>query len=165
SITGILEIQRNNLTIILPNEDVSTYDLMMQSDKIITFGSSVGIEAAAFQKVSILAGKTFYMNLGSTFNPSSHIEVIQMIQDKTLMPKDRTGAYKYAYFLSNFGIPYRFFNRINTFEAVMNGRHFSTSIMFNMIRKVGRWLRIKNEKRIKSKNKKKVNSLFQEKQR
>lgn len=164
SITDILEIKRNNLTIILPNDDISTYDLMKQANKIITFGSSVGIEAAAFQKISILAGKTFYMNLGSTYNPSNHDEVIQMIRNKTLKPKDPTGAYKYAYFLSIFGIPYKFFNRINTFEAEMNGQHFSTSILFNVIRKVGRWLRVTNEKRIKTINKKKVSSLFQEKQ-
>ena len=60
----------SNLTIIDSESPVSTYTLMMRCNKTITFGSSTGIEAVYWGKVSILLGKSFYCNLEAAYSLS-----------------------------------------------------------------------------------------------
>lgn len=152
SIIDFLKIRQQNFTIILADEKISTYDLMKNANKVLTFGSSVGIEAAAFNIPSILAGITFYRNLQSTYNPATHEELLQMLLNKNLKPKSNEGALKYAYFLNDFGIPYKHFQRKDTFTATMNGKSFTLSFPYNIIRKLGREIRLRNEQKQKQKN-------------
>lgn len=152
SVTDLLKINQTNVEVISPASKISTYALMKSADKIVSFGSSVGIESPAFDKVSILAGKSLYMNLGSTYNPTSYEELIALIREKELAPKDKTGSLMYAYMLLNFGKDYHHFKRINTFEAIMNGKSFKLNPILHKIRLIGRWLRIQKETFIKNRN-------------
>lgn len=159
SITDLIDINEENATIIIPTSPISTYDLMKQADRVITFGSSVAIEATAFDKVSILAGKSLYMNLGSTYNPSNHEELMQIVLDKNVEPKPKLGTYMFAYMLANFGYDYKYFKRIDTFSAFMNEKKLSFSFIYITIRKIGRWIRIKKENWRKNKNNSLINEL------
>lgn len=94
-----------NITIIDAESPVSTYTLMTKSEKTITFGSSAGIEAVYWGKVSILLGKSFYAYIEGAYKPSTHDEAVSMIMSD-LKPAGKTGALKYGYYLKNFG--YRF---------------------------------------------------------
>lgn len=94
--------QYSNLTIIDADSPVSTYALMMRSEKIITFGSSTGIEAVYWGKVSILLGKSFYSSLVGAYIPKSHEEAVKMIS-ADLKPQDKSDAIKYGYYLKSFG--------------------------------------------------------------
>lgn len=98
----------SNLTIIDSDSPVSTYTLMMQCNKTITFGSSTGIEAVYWGKVSILLGKSFYCNLEAAYIPSSHSETLALIK-ADLKPKPRTDALKYGYYLKTFGYKYLYY--------------------------------------------------------
>lgn len=158
SVTNLLEIEQSNVEVISPASKISTYTLLKSADKIVSFGSSVGIESPAFNKVSILAGKSLYMNLGSTYNPTSHGELIALIRDKNLPPKDKTGSLMYAYMLLNFGKDYHHFKRINTFEATMNEKSFKLNPVLHKIRLIGRWIRIQKESFIKNRNSKIIES-------
>jgi len=159
SILELYNIDLPNIRIIHPDSPVNTYTLMHCADKVISFGSSVGIEAAAFGKISILAGSTFYMNLGSTFNPKNHEEVVQLIL-ADVQPKNNLGALKYAQYLMKFGIKYSKFKRLTTFEAEMNGKIVAPSKPFLIIRKIGRMLRIRKEQKLKAENIRKVHLLY-----
>jgi hypothetical protein len=161
SISAILKLRFKNLTIIAPDDDISTYELMRKANKVVTFGSSTGIEATALGIPSILAGMAFYRNLGSTYNPKNHDELIEMVLNENLMPADKIGALKYAYFLHDFGIPYTFFKRINTFKASLNNTVFSSNIFLYWIRQIGRKIRLKKEAKIKSENIQKAHQLLQ----
>ncbi|MBK5276976.1 MAG: hypothetical protein JJE30_18270 [Desulfuromonadales bacterium] len=70
---------------------VSTYSLLDQSDVVLTFGSTVGIEAVYKGKPSFLIGRAYYENLGCCVQPASHEELITLlcafaVGDRTMLP-------------------------------------------------------------------------------
>ncbi|HOY47811.1 MAG TPA: hypothetical protein PL185_00345 [Flavobacteriales bacterium] len=109
-----------NLTIIPAESPISSYKLMMMASVVLTFGSSVGIEATYWGKVSILAGKTLYKGLGSTYEPESHSEVIELLRSE-LEPKDRTGALMFGYYYKSHGIPYKYYQPEDIANGTING--------------------------------------------
>lgn len=152
SIYSLYSITNKNVKIIPADSPISTYSLMFNATKIISFGSSVGIEAAAIGKISILAGKSFYMNLGSTYNPKSHDELIELLLRNDLPIKSTEGALKYAYYLINSGINYQHFKRKDTFQAYLNGKIYGPNFIYLTIRKIGRIIRLQKAKKLKAKN-------------
>jgi len=112
------DIKTDNFTIIEPTATVSTYALVENADKIVTFSSTVGIEAAFRKKPAVILGPCMYKNLGSTHNPSTHAETMSMLLDKDLPPKDTTGALIFGYYLKNRGIPYELFEA----ESYLTGK-------------------------------------------
>jgi hypothetical protein len=75
---------------------------------VLTFGSTVGIEAVFWGTPSIHAGVSYYHHLGGTYNASSHEDVIALLK-ADLPPKDRTAAFVYGYYLNTYGIPFKYF--------------------------------------------------------
>ncbi|MCS6809511.1 MAG: hypothetical protein NZ661_11965 [Candidatus Kapabacteria bacterium] len=118
----LLQLHSDNLTIILPNDRTSTYALIEHADKVITFGSTVGIEAPYWGKPSILGGKALYQNLGSTYNPNTHEELMALVLNKELAPLDKKGALQYGYFYNSFGIPFQRYVGETFFSGTYNGK-------------------------------------------
>ena len=105
-----------NITIIPPESKVSSYALMDACDKVVTFGSSTGVEASYWGKPSILVGRSFYEMTGACYHMKSRDELVSAINND-LPAKDQLGALKYAYFVldrqysvdeSNFDIDVRY---------------------------------------------------------
>lgn len=67
------------LTVIPADSEISTYSLIDACDVVLTFGSTVGIEAVYRNKPSILMGRAFYEDLGGCIKPSSHDELIELL--------------------------------------------------------------------------------------
>lgn len=105
---GLSRLKARCLTTIPPDDPVSTYALIQNADKVLTFGSTVGIEAVFWGKPSILAGRSFYQDLGGTYNPETHEELVSLLY-QNLPPKDKTAAYMYGYYFGTFGIPYKYY--------------------------------------------------------
>jgi hypothetical protein len=93
----------NNLIIVDPTSTVSSYSLIDISNKIITFGSTIGIEACYFEKPSILLGMSFFDNLDVAYLPSSKKELMGMIENKNLKPKSVVNVHIYGYWWMTFG--------------------------------------------------------------
>ena len=100
----LLEVRSPNLTIIHADDDVSTYCLLDACDCVLTFGSTVGVEATYWGKPSILAGKCPYEGLDIVYLTHNHAQVMDLLLDENLQPKNRQGALKYGYHLRTFGI-------------------------------------------------------------
>jgi hypothetical protein len=105
---ALYDLRREFFEIIPPDDSVSTYALIKHADKVLTFGSTVGIEAVFWGTPSIHAGRSYYQDLEGTYNPGSHEELITMLK-ADLPPKDRTAALVYGYYFSTFGIPFKYF--------------------------------------------------------
>lgn len=116
----IKKLKAKNLTVIPANSPVSTYALMRNAAKILTFGSTVGIEAAFWGVPSILAGPSAYQNLGCTYNPNSHQEVIDLLR-ADLSPKDREGAIVYGYYAQTFGTPFNYYKPLGIKRGKFKG--------------------------------------------
>lgn len=112
-----------NLTIIYANSKISTYSLLEACDIVITFGSTVGVEATYWGKPSILLGNSKYVNIDATYNPSSEREFLDLILNDNLKSKDNQNALKYGYFLyGSKGKPYKHFdlNKLYKFPFCLN---------------------------------------------
>ncbi len=153
-----------NLTIIHADSPISTYDLLFNCEKVIAFGSSVGIEAVYWGKPSIQAGKSFYYDMNTTYKPSLHEELVKMIVDK-LEPMDKTPALIYGYYFKNFGIPFRIYKPINLLDGTYKGVNLADSEMiqtrlFKRLRRARLLWRVANRVEKKYQNKRKKLSEY-----
>lgn len=99
-INELLELSSkfDNITIIKPEEKISTYSLLDCADTVISFGSTMGVEANYWGKPSILLSASEYYNLGVCYVPSDTKSLYEMIKSE-LLPLDKRGAIKYAFYL------------------------------------------------------------------
>lgn len=87
-----------NLTIIPAESDISTYSLMDACEKVVTFGSTMGVEATYWGKPSVLIGRALYENLDVCYRVFDKEEIIPLLE-RNLTPKPQIGSLKYAYYL------------------------------------------------------------------
>ena len=102
----VAAMKANHLTVIPATSKLSTYHLVKEADKIITFGSTIGMEATFLRKPSICAGKSFYHYLNGTYSPRDHAELMQLLAED-LEPKPLEEALKFSYFFGTFGIHFK----------------------------------------------------------
>jgi Capsule polysaccharide biosynthesis protein len=117
----LLELKEDLLTVIPPEDPISTYSLIEAADKVLTFGSTVGIEAVYWGTPSILAGQSFFRNLGGTYNPRSHNELIALLKTD-LKPKDKQAALVYGYYMKTYGIPFKYFTATSILDGKFKGK-------------------------------------------
>jgi hypothetical protein len=112
------------LTVIPPEDPVCTYTLMKQADKVVTFGSTTGIEAVFWGVPSVLAGPAFYRKLGGTYNPRSHEELVTLLL-ADLPPKDTSAALIYGYYFNAYGVPFKHYEALGMREGTFKGQQLS----------------------------------------
>ena len=122
SVRRLCEVRAPHVTVLPPESDVCSYALLDSCEKVVVTGSTLGIEAAFRGKPSILAGRCFFRNLGSTYLPRDFEELMQLILDPQLPPKDIEGALKYGYYLATFGIEFRHFSPSGILSGTFKGR-------------------------------------------
>jgi len=101
-IDEIIQETSENAVHFAPESTINSYDLIDSADVVVTFGSTVGIEANFYGKPSIMLGHALYEDTGACYIPKSHEEFIMLINSE-LMPLPKTGALKYGYYQRNRG--------------------------------------------------------------
>ncbi len=122
SVRRLSELRAPQVTVLPPESEVCSYALLDACEKVVVTGSTLGIEAAFRGKPSILAGRCFFRNLGSTYLPRDFEELMQLILDPELPPKEIAGALKYAYYLATFGTEFRHFRPSGILSGTFKGR-------------------------------------------
>lgn len=97
-----------NLSLILPDSDISSYALIESCEKTICFGSTTGVEATFYNKPSITLAPFYYQHLNVSYFPTSKSELIDLIL-KEIEPKPIHGAHMYAYYFITFGTLFKYF--------------------------------------------------------
>jgi len=113
----LFELKAPNLVIIPADAKIDSYKLMGVCEKVITFGSTMGIESTFWGKPSLLIGRAFYEDLEGCYVPKNHGEVINLI-NRRLNPAPNQGALKYGYWQSVYGLPYIYYSP----ESVRGGK-------------------------------------------
>jgi hypothetical protein len=98
-----------NVTLIGFDSSISSYQLLKHSNKIVSFGSTMGMEAVYRKKPSILLGKASYYYLKGPYIPADISEIETLILDQNLPPASEEEAIKYGYFLKSFGINFKYY--------------------------------------------------------
>lgn len=109
-----------NLCVIWPAEVVDSYALLDACEKIITFSSTIGIEAAYWGKPSILAGRALYEHLDCIYIPKTHEELVRLLK-KDLAPLPAASALKYAFWEMSYGIPFEYFKETGFKDELATG--------------------------------------------
>ncbi|MCZ2128632.1 MAG: hypothetical protein LC109_00005, partial [Bacteroidia bacterium] len=104
---ALLELPFSNYTLIMPEDKIDSYHLLDNAYKVITFGSTMGIEATYWRKISIMAGHSLYESLDAVYRPQTHEELISLLVQEGLEPKNQEGAEIYGYYFTESGIPYK----------------------------------------------------------
>ena len=86
-----------NLTVIPGTDQISTYTLMDAAEKIVVFGSTMGVEAAYWGKPVILLAGAWYYYSGVCYVPQSHDE-LKVLLSQSLLPKDNEAAVKWGFY-------------------------------------------------------------------
>ena len=85
-----------------PFHKVDPYKLLNYSDVIISFGSTIGIEATYYGKASILWGAAFYEDTGGVYEVDSLLDLENLLS-RNIEPKPKINSLKYAFFERNKG--------------------------------------------------------------
>jgi hypothetical protein len=101
---NLLRLKHRQLSVIGPTFGIDSYALMESCEKVITFGSTVGIEAIYWGKPSILCGRTPYESLGACVRPSTIDDLLFAITSDPVEP-DRAKAIPYGLMAREEGIP------------------------------------------------------------
>lgn len=94
----LLKLNYDNLTVIPGWDKVSSYALIDAADKIVVFGSTMGIEATYWRKPVILLGPSFYYGFGITYNPTNKDELWKLLETKELASLYDDIVLKFGYY-------------------------------------------------------------------
>lgn len=139
----ILALDGKGVEIISAESSISTYDLIDQADKTLSFGSTVGIEATYWGTPSVSAGLSFYRDLDATHNADDHRHTIELLRSP-LRPKDRINAIRYGYYLRTFGLPLTLYEASSFSKGKFAGRNLfcrstpATALLPGMTRLLGK---------------------------
>jgi hypothetical protein len=130
------QIADPRLQIIAPDSPVDSYHLMEQATTVVTFGSSVGIEAVYWGRPSVLLGPSFYRALGGTYQPIP-ADLTNIDQGETtppelqdladclngpLAPLPIEGALQLGFWLQENGQEYRYYRAEGFNEGTFRGQ-------------------------------------------
>jgi hypothetical protein len=136
---AVLQLSAPFLTVIPPDSPISTYALIARADRVLSFGSTVGIEAVYWGTPSILAGNSLYRELGGTYNPGTHDEVMTLLTTE-LQPMDKTAALMFGHYYVTFGIPFKYYRPTSVTKGVFREHVLPRpSFLSELARKAKSW--------------------------
>ena len=100
-----------NIHVIDGSVKMSSYQLLNISSKVITFGSTIGVESNFYRVPVICIGDSAYKYLNVSYNPKSKNELFKMIDSK-LENKPLLGSLKYGYYIEEFGYNFKHKNSV-----------------------------------------------------
>lgn len=96
--TDLLKLNFPNLKVIPSKSPVSTYTLIDNADKIIVFGSTVGIEAVYWKKPVICLGPAFYNEMGIVYIPKNEFSLWKLLDTHNLPSLYNENVLKYGFY-------------------------------------------------------------------
>jgi hypothetical protein len=134
--TAFYQIQDPRLSVIAPDSPVDSYQLMERASTVVTFGSSVGIEAVYWGRPSVLLGPSFYRPLGGTYQPippeltqidrqspvPPQVQELADCLNRPLDPLPTEGALQLGFWLQENGHEYRYYRADGFNEGTFKGQ-------------------------------------------
>jgi hypothetical protein len=111
-----------NLTVVDADSPVDSYALMEQSAAVVTFGSTMGVEACYWGKPSILLGYALYEHEDCAYLPVDHDETIGLVRRRGLSPRPQIGALRYGLWDLERGTPFRRFQANSLGDGTFEGK-------------------------------------------
>ncbi len=74
---------KSNFHIILPNENISSYEIIKASDYVVAIGSSISVEALRMRKKVMFLGRNWFQSLESLYKPDNENDIISFLYSNT----------------------------------------------------------------------------------
>ena len=130
-----------NLEVLPPESTVDSYALLDASEKVITFGSSIGIEAVWWKKPSVLLGPCYYQDFAGPYLAQTHQQATELCSSR-LAPGPTHDAAKYGYWFQTNGIRFEHFEPDGFFHGKFKGE-----VLYARPRKDNTWEKIASHAR------------------
>jgi len=98
-----------NVTVVLPDSKVDSYAMIEGAERVLTFGSTIGLEASYWGKPSICAEHSFYGDMDAQYEAHSEEELMALLLRPELQAKPRDNAIAVGFYLNTFGEPFKYF--------------------------------------------------------
>lgn len=125
-----------NLTLIAADEAIDSYALMEAADIVLTFGSTIGIEAAFWGKPVVLAGRSFAENLNCFYKPINHDQLIKLLKSPSLPPLNNLDAVKYGYWEQHYGCQFMHYKPSSVTSGTFKGKVVEAKGIFKIIKAI-----------------------------
>jgi hypothetical protein len=118
-------LKATNVQVIPPDSRVNSYALLDQSDIVLSYGSTMGIEAAYWGKPSILLGNSGYSGFECCYEPQNVSELFSLLERTNLEPLPQESCLPYGYYMVSFGEPYQYYQPQDLFSGYFHGQPLS----------------------------------------
>lgn len=119
----------SNVTVVAPESEISTYALLDACDVAVSFGSTMSIEAAYWDRPSIVLGRCVYERTESVYVPGSHEELIALLRQPSLQPLPKIGAMKIGLFWGGGGAAIDYFGGTRAAGFTFSGQLIKKTMM------------------------------------
>lgn len=96
----LFDTKFKNVTVLKADSAYNSYSLLDKADTIVTFGSTMGIEAVYWNKPTILLSGSLYYLFGCCYIPKTEEQLWELLKNN-LVPKDNFFALKYGFYYLN----------------------------------------------------------------
>tara|TARA_R110002073_G_scaffold80550_8_gene194053 strand:+ start:213 stop:1745 length:1533 start_codon:yes stop_codon:yes gene_type:complete len=107
-----------NCSVIAADSPINSYDLIDASDLVITYGSTVGVEAAYYGKPVLLLGSSFYDQLDAAHQAYTPERIRNFLADPAQWtPLSQAASLKYGFYANKHGVPFEYYEPIDFFSG------------------------------------------------
>jgi hypothetical protein len=117
----------SNVLVVQAGSQMDTYKMITDSDLVVTYGSTAGIEAAFMGRPSLLLAPSFYDDLGVSQMARNPTQIIEWLSDPKLLPSAQLGCLTYGYFMANRGKEMNDVEMTSPLSFIYQGRSFGPS--------------------------------------
>lgn len=123
----------DNVEVIPPTSTICSYSLLDASNSIITFGSTIGIEATYWGKPSLTLSDCFYSGINGAYSVFN-MDIMKFILSKNLPEINKESALMYGYYQLTIGRKFKLWNN-NLFKGKRLPKpNFIEKIIYNLNR-------------------------------
>lgn len=109
-----------NIHLIAPEEKIDSYALLDSADIVVSYGSTIGMEAAYAGKPSILIGPCSYAGSPAVYEPKTQSDIVALLA-QTPAARDQSLCLPYGYYYLSYGTPFRYYKPQSLSEGVFLG--------------------------------------------
>lgn len=117
-----LSLAQPAIHLIHPEEKIDSYALLDSADIVISYGSTIGIEAAYWKKPSILIGPCSYAGSPAVVEPKTVGDIRLLIQPGYAPPTpNQAHCLPYGHYYLSYGKPFRYYQPTSLSEGTFLG--------------------------------------------
>ena len=133
----IYQLEHAHFIVIQADSPISSYTLMLQAWQVLSFGSTMGLEATYWGKPSILLGMDLHISSNCCYVPQTYNEIDALIH-RDLEPKPKENTYKFPVRMLKAGQPIKYFKMNSKGKGLFNGHAIQLPWIWKLIKEYAR---------------------------